>query len=120
MIQDMEKMIQTALGQIETMLDTKHVVGEPLTVGDYTIIPLISIGFGFGVGSGTGKSEEFIKGEGVGGATAGGGGLKPVAVVVIGPQGAKVEALKGATATLVESLAANVKDSLLKRNTQEE
>ena len=68
MIQDMEKMIQTALGQIETMLDTKHVVGEPLTVGDYTIIPLISIGFGFGVGSGTGKSEEFIKGEGVGGA----------------------------------------------------
>ena len=60
----MEKMIQAALGQIEGVLDSKSVVGEPITVGDYTIVPLISIGFGFGVGSGAGKSEEFIKAHG--------------------------------------------------------
>lgn len=107
-MQDVEKMIQAALGQIEAMLDTKSVVGDPVTVGEYTIIPLISIGFGFGAGSGTGKSEEFIKGEGAGGATAGGGGLKPMGVVIIGPEGAKVEPLKGGTASLLESLAASV------------
>ena len=120
MIQDMEKMIQAALGQIEGVLDSKNVVGQPLTVGDYTIVPLISIGFGFGVGTGTAKSEEFIKGEGVGGASAGGGGMKPVAVVVIGPQGAKVEPLKGATASLLESLAANVKHTWPKRKSEED
>ncbi len=119
MIQDVEKMIQAALGQIQGVLDSKSVVGEPVTVGEYTIVPLISIGFGFGVGTGTGKSEDFIKGEGAGGASAGGGGVKPVAVVVIGPQGAKVEPLKGATASLLESLAANVEHTRLKRKSKE-
>lgn len=107
MIESVEKMVQVALREIEASLDTKRVVGEPISVGDYTIVPLISIGFGFGVGSGTGKSEDFVKGEGSGGASMGGGGLKPIGVIVIGPDGARVETLKGATASLVESLAAN-------------
>jgi uncharacterized spore protein YtfJ len=108
MTEDIEKMIQVALREIETTLDTKRVVGEPVTVGDYTILPLISIGFGFGVGSGTGKSEELIKGEGSGGASVGGGGMKPIAVVIIGPEGAMIEPLKGASASLMESLTANL------------
>jgi uncharacterized spore protein YtfJ len=108
MTQEVEKMIQVALREIESTLDTKRVVGEPVSVGEYTIIPLVSIGFGFGVGSGTGKGEELVKGEGSAGASMGGGGLKPIGVVVIGPEGAKVESLKGATGSLLESLAANV------------
>ena len=120
MVQDIEKMIQAALGRIEGVLDSRSVVGEPITVGDYTIVPLISIGFGFGVGSGTGKSEEFIKGEGAGGASVGGGGVKPVAVVVIGPEGAKVEPLKGTAASLLESLAATMKATPLKEKAKED
>ncbi len=115
MNEELEKMIRAALGEIEKALDTKRVVGEPVEVGYYTIVTLISIGFGVGVGSGTGKSEEFIKGQGAGGMSAGGGGLKPVAVVVIGPDGARVEHLKGATASVLESLAANVKQAVPKK-----
>ncbi len=111
MVQDVEKMIQAALREIETTLDTKRVVGEPLEVGEYTLIPLVSIGFGFGVGSGSGKSEDLMKGEGTGGASAGGGGIKPIAVIVIGPDGAKVEPLKGTTASMIESLAATVMEA---------
>jgi uncharacterized spore protein YtfJ len=111
MVQDVEKMIQAAIREIETTLDTKRVVGEPLEVGEYTLIPLVSIGFGFGVGSGSGKSEDFMKGEGTGGASAGGGGVKPIAVIIIGPEGAKVEPLKGTTASMIESLAATVMES---------
>lgn len=107
MLEDLDKMMQAALSRIESTLDTRHVVGDPVIVGDYTIIPLISIGFGVGVGSGSGKADEFIKGEGSGGAAAAGGGLKPVAVVVIGPDGARVEHIKGSTASLLESLAAS-------------
>ena len=118
MIQDIEKMIQAALGQIEGVLDSKSVVGQPITIGEYTILPLISIGFGFGVGSGNAKSEEFMKGEGAGGATMGGGGVKPVAVVVVGPEGARVEALKGTTASVLESLAGTVKHAPLKRKSE--
>ena len=115
MVQDVEKMIQAALREIETTLDTKRVVGEPLEVGEYTLIPLVSIGFGFGVGSGSGKSEDLMKGEGTGGASAGGGGIKPIAVIVIGPDGAKVEPLKGTTASMIESLAATVMEARKKQ-----
>jgi uncharacterized spore protein YtfJ len=105
MTQDVESMIQAVLGELETTLDSKRVVGEPIEVGDYTLIPLVSVGFGFGIGKGTGKGEELMKGEGTGWASAGGGGMKPVGVILIGPDGARVESLKGATASVVESLA---------------
>ncbi len=108
-MQDVEEMVKAALDRIETLLDTKSVVGEPVTVGDYTIIPLISMGFGFGTGTGTGKSEDIIKGEGAGAGLGGGGGIKPVAVVLIGPEGIRVEALKGASASLLDSLISRVK-----------
>ena len=116
MTNDVEKMIQAALAEIETALDTKRVVGEPITIGEHTIVPLISIGFGFGVGSGTGKAEELMRGEGAAGASMGAGGMKPIGVIIIGPEGAKVEPLKGASASLVESLAATVIGSREKEN----
>ena len=115
MTEDVEKLIQAALREIETTLNVRHVVGEPVTIGEHTIVPLISIGFGFGVGSGTGKAEEIMKGEGAAGASMGAGGMKPIGVVVIGPEGARVEPLKGASASLVESLAASVFGSRDKR-----
>ncbi|WP_462322753.1 GerW family sporulation protein [Halochromatium sp.] len=108
MTQDVEDMVHAVLSQMQTALDTKHVVGEPIQIGDYTIVPLMSVGFGFGTGKGTGKGEELMKGEGMGWASAGGGGMKPLAVVLIGPDGATVESLKGATASVVETLAQSV------------
>ena len=111
-MQEIEQLVAAAMERIETVLDSKSVVGEPIKVGEYTIIPLVSMGFGFGSGTGTGKSEEIIKGEGAGAGLAGGGGIKPVAVVVIGPEGIKVESLKGASASLVDALASSVKSSI--------
>ena len=108
MTQDVEEMVHAVLSQMQTALDTKGVVGEPVQIGDYTIVPLVSVGFGFGTGKGTGKGEELMKGEGMGWASAGGGGMKPLAVVLIGPDGARVESLKGATASVVETLAQGV------------
>ena len=111
-MQEIEQMVAAAMERIETVLDSKSVVGESVTVGEYTIIPLVSIGFGFGSGTATGKSEDVIKGEGAGAGLAGGGGIKPVAVVVIGPEGIKVEFLKGASASLLESLASSAKSGI--------
>lgn len=54
-------------------------VGTPITVGDYTIIPLLITTFGVGAGGGS------LVGESVGG--GGGGGVIPCAVLVIGPDG---------------------------------
>jgi uncharacterized spore protein YtfJ len=58
--QDVESLVQTTLGQIEKVLGSKTVIGDPIKVGETTIIPLLSVGFGFGGvgGSGAGDSKK--------------------------------------------------------------
>jgi len=90
------------------------VYGAPVTVGEYTVMTAsevtVSVGFGYGLGGGSGgtqaasgettgegepqgKAEESDFGSGVGGGGGGGGfsAGRPVAVVVIGPAGLRVE-----------------------------
>ena len=102
-MKDMEGLFGKAIGEIERILSTKTVVGEPITVDGNTLIPLFSVGFGFGVGAGEGNDPK--KGAGSGGGTGGGGGIKPVAVVIVNKDGVRVESVKGAAASLVEKVA---------------
>ena len=59
-MQDVENLVTTTLGEIEKVLSTKTVVGEPLIIEGKTVIPLISAGFGFGAGGGSGKGEVVV------------------------------------------------------------
>jgi uncharacterized spore protein YtfJ len=66
------------------------VYGEPATYGDITIIPaaeVVSV-MGFGLGAGTGET-----GKGNASGAGGGGGIqsRPVAAVVITPNGVRIE-----------------------------
>ena len=90
-----ENLVKTTLGEIEKVLTTRTVVGDPIKVEGYTLIPVVSIGFGFGAGGGEGKGEAKRMGEGSGGGTGGGAWIKPVAVIIIDKDGVKVESIKG-------------------------
>ena len=100
---DIDNLFGKAIGEIERMLNSKTVVGEPITVDGRTLIPLISIGFGFGVGAGEGNDPK--KGAGSGGGTGGGGGVKPVALVIVDKDGVRVEPVRGGTASWLEKVA---------------
>lgn len=102
-MKDIENLFSKSIGEIERMLNTKTVVGEPITVEGNTLIPLISMGFGFGVGSGEGNHPK--KGVGTGGGTGGGGGVKPIALVIINDDGVRVETIKGGAASVMEKIA---------------
>ena len=102
-MKDVEKLFGTAVDEIERMLNTKTVVGDPITIEGNTLIPLVSVGFGFGVGGGEGTEQG--KCGGTGGGTGGGGGVKPVAVIVINKDGVRVEPIKGGTASVMEKVA---------------
>jgi uncharacterized spore protein YtfJ len=104
-MEEIEKLFKTAMGEIERMLSTKTVVGEPITVEGNTLIPLISVGFGFGAGGGSGKAPGSEQGEGTGGGTGGGGGVKPVALIIINKDGVRMEPIKGAASSLLEKVA---------------
>ena len=100
---------KTTLGEIEKILTTRTVVGEPMTVEGITIIPLISIGFGFGAGGGSGKGEASQKGEGSIGGTGGGAWVRPVALVVIDKEGnVRIETVKRGLSSFVEKMTDTV------------
>lgn len=103
-MEHVESLLKTALGEVEQMLRTKTVIGEPITVEGNTLIPLVSIGFGFGAGGGSGKGDDPMKSEGNGAGTGGGGGIKPVAIIIINKDGVRVEPIKGGASAAFEKI----------------
>ncbi len=105
-MENIDKLFDKAVTEIERMLNTKTVVGEPIQLEGTTLIPLVSVGFGFGVGGGKGSEPE--KGSGQGGGTGGGGGVKPVAMVIVDADGVRVEPIKSGTASVLEKVVDSV------------
>ena len=113
-MENIEILFDKAVGEIERMLTTKTVVGEPMSIDGNTLIPLVNVGFGFGVGSGEGTEPK--KGSGHGGGTGGGGGVKPVALIVVNKDGVRVEAIKSGTASALEKVAETVGKAAAAKN----
>jgi len=99
-----ENLVKTTLGEIEKVLNSRTVVGEPMTFEGTTVIPLISVGFGFGAGGGQGKGEAKQKGEGAGGGTGGGAWIRPKAIIIIDKEGVRVEPIMGGMSFAIEKL----------------
>ena len=110
-MKDMESLFARAIGEIERILNTKTVVGDPIAVEGATLIPLVSVGFGFAVGAGEGTDTK--RGTGSGGGTGGGGGVKPVAVIIVSKDGVRVEPIKSSTASMLIEKVADVAAKLV-------
>lgn len=86
---DCSESINLIFEKLENFFKTKTVVGEPIQIGETTLVPFISVVFGMGSGGG---SENADRGPSAGGGGAGSGAkISPTAVLVI--QGSKVELL---------------------------
>lgn len=72
---------QSIFEEFRHMITTESVVGEPIYIGDATIIPFVDISFGFGTG------RAGADGRTTGG--AGGGKVTPTAVLIM--KGERVE-----------------------------
>lgn len=105
---DVKELLKTTLEELEKVLSTRSVVGEPIKINGNTLIPLSSIGFGFGAGGGSGKAPKGDAGEGAGSGTGGGGGIKPVAMVVVNEDGVRLEPIRGGAANALEAVAGAV------------
>ncbi len=115
-MEDIERLIKTTLGEVQKVLNSKTVVGEPITINGTTIIPLLSVGFGIGAGGGLSKADDKHSGEGPGSGSGSGGGagMKPIAVIIIDKDGARIEPIKGGMASALEKLAEKVPDVIEK------
>ncbi len=120
-MEEVEKLFKSSTEEMEKLLSSKSVVGEPIVVDGHTIVPLLSLGFGFGAGGGGGKGKngDSHDGEGSGGGTGGGGGVKPVAVIIISKDGVRVEPIQGPPSGL-EKLGAAIGSAIDKRGHRSE
>ncbi len=92
--------VNRLFAEIEDMRESASVnavFGQPVTVGDRTVIPIASVtyavGFGFGEGQGQPNEQQPAPETGSG---AGGGGMvraRPLAVAEITPEGTTIEAI---------------------------
>jgi uncharacterized spore protein YtfJ len=110
---EVEALLKATIGEMERLLATKTVIGEPITAGGKTVIPLLSVGAGFGAGAGAGKEDE-----GTSGGAGGGFGIKPVAVIIIEEESVRVEPVEKKPGSLIEQLADKI-PSLIKKEIDE-
>ncbi|KQC15461.1 MAG: sporulation protein YtfJ [Methanosaeta sp. SDB] len=110
---EVETLLKATIAEMERLLSSKTVIGEPITAGENTVVPLLSVGAGFGAGAGSGKGDE-----GTGGGAGGGFGIKPVAVIVIEKDAVRVEPVRKGGSSLIEQLADKV-PQLIKKEIDE-
>ncbi len=74
---DFQSTVQTLFSGMEGFLTSKTVVGEPIQVGDATLVPLMDVTFGIGAGANQGDRKNPNAGGGIGGK------MSPSAVLII-------------------------------------
>jgi uncharacterized spore protein YtfJ len=105
--------LQESLGELVKAASVEAVYGEPVRNGDTVVIPsaevlgMTAMGMGYGWGQGTDKEQE-NQGSGAGG---GGGGFgrvlsRPVAAVILSPDGVRVEPIVDVTKVALAALTA--------------
>ena len=74
--------LRMLFSKMDDFVSTKTVVGEPVTMGDVTIVPLVDVSFGMATGVSASKEDEAKKDKD-GGAGGMGAKMTPAAVLVI-------------------------------------
>lgn len=73
--------LEALFGRLEKFLKTETVIGEPIIVGETTLVPIVTVMFGGGTGAGIGKDPKGA--DGSGGGAGIGARISPNAILVI-------------------------------------
>lgn len=84
-----QQVLDTLAQRLGSSAHVKNVYGEPVTVGDKTIIPIARVGYGFGGGGGTEPPQAAGQPVREGGGAGGGAGARPIGVLEITPGGTR-------------------------------
>ncbi len=112
-----EEILKTVTEEIASMISTKTVIGEHMTIEGWTIIPVTRVSFGFGSGIGEGKKKQGD--EGTGGGGGGGACVEPIAFLIVSKDDVKLASVKGKGA--IQQLAEIIPEIMEKyKSTKEE
>ena len=83
MSKNLPNMLNETIAKIREMVDSNNVIGEPIVVGDVTIVPVSKISVGFGGGGSDFAAKATVKTEPFGGGVGGGVKVTPICFLVI-------------------------------------
>jgi uncharacterized spore protein YtfJ len=103
MANNVVEILQGVVGELKEMAKSESIIGDPITVGDRTVIPVVKLSVGFGAGGGQGEDEK--KRAGYGGGGGGGAAIEPAAFIIMDKEGIKLlPAKKGSWENLIEAI----------------
>jgi len=95
--------LKGVVGELREIARSETIIGQPVTVGDKTVIPVVKISVGFGAGGGQREMEKDKAGFGGGG--GGGAKIEPSAFIIIDADGIKLlPTAKGKWDTLIDAI----------------
>lgn len=95
--------LKGVVGELREISKSETIIGDPITVGDRTVIPIVKISVGFGAGGGQGENEK--AGSGFGGGGGGGAKIEPAAFIIMDKDGISLlPATKGKWEGLIDSI----------------
>lgn len=80
--------LEATINQIKTIVDVNTIIGEPISVGDVTIVPVSKVTYGFASGGSdlpTKTNKELFAGGGGAGVT-----LQPLAFLIVSESGVRI------------------------------
>ena len=87
MSQNLPNMLQDTISKIREMVDTNNVIGEPIVVGDVTIIPVSKVSVGFGGGGSDFANTPAGRETPFGGGVGGGVKVTPICFLIVNKDG---------------------------------
>jgi uncharacterized spore protein YtfJ len=82
-----QNILKDLVGDLKSLAKTETIVGAPITVGEFTILPVSRVILGVGAGGGAGETEKkSTTGEGGGG----GGGIRVIPVALVAVRGSEL------------------------------
>ena len=111
MSQNLPNMLQDTISKIREMVDVNNVIGEPIVVGDITIIPVSKVSVGFG-----GGGSDYVKNAGTkepfGGGIGGGVKVNPICFLIVKDGNVRMMPVAAPASTTADRIVEMVPDTL--------
>ena len=111
MSQNLPNMLQDTISKIREMVDVNNVIGDPIVVGDVTIIPVSKVSVGFG-GGGSDYVKNVGSGEPFGGGVGGGVKVNPVCFLIVKDGNVRMMPVAAPANTTADRIVEMVPDTL--------
>lgn len=107
MANNVMEVIRGIVEELKGIASAESIVGEAVTVGDKTVIPVVRVSVGFGAGGGEGQRDKSGSGFGAGG--GGGCVVEPAAFIIMDKTGVSLLPAKpGKVDSFVDAIPAVV------------